>query len=35
MSAKHWFGAVVILLIGVYLGMKQPQLFSAIPGLGS
>jgi hypothetical protein len=35
MTTKHWIGAVVLLVVGYYVGTKYPAFWQNIPGLGS
>lgn len=30
MKKAHWFGALVVLLVGYFVGVKYPDLFSSL-----
>lgn len=35
MKTQHWIGAVVLVIVGIVIGVKFPNLAAKIPGLGS
>lgn len=35
MKSTHWIGAVVLVLVAYYVGVKYPTLLHSIPGASS